>query len=479
MRRIVFGVSLSILVLTIIVWLVTLKAQPTLPWDVNNGLYLFFVALTGTLAAISGFKDAIDLWERLTGTSGPAAATHPARSEASLVDPSCGDRAIDLADSRLEISTAFGAYFAGLLERENSYINLRGQIEAAALSQQRGLEPLQQLIWALHYARGPQVLVIAGDGGMGKSTLAAKLVRCLFQEQTVDLILGDSAKTQTIDPITGKVTSLDPAFYNSEMFVERICSQLGLPYQQGQQTLAIQEIHDRLVGRRAVMVVDNLETISRGSDLLLALQKLTNRSLRVIATTRTVTDLRGADLGVSIVQLKPIRQVTEARDFIGWHIQTHASQHPRLATLEPFLNDTKKVALLLQRTGGHPLLMQLVVSGIAQLGWDYVRNLPQLFGPEMLDYLYRERWEAMRRMALVGETARRVLRFVSGEQYRGRKITLAMVNEWAVTAGYKDTLLEAMKWLQEQFLIVNHDPVEGSLAVFPSLAEFLKVNDER
>jgi hypothetical protein len=86
-----------------------------------------------------------------------------------LFSRECGDQGIDLAHQRLLLSSAFGTYFTGLLEREQSYVNLKGQIETPLVAQHKMLEPLDRIYWAMQNPKGPQVIVIAAEGGMGKS----------------------------------------------------------------------------------------------------------------------------------------------------------------------------------------------------------------------------------------------------------------------------------------------------------------------
>ncbi|MCA9978225.1 MAG: hypothetical protein KC413_20835, partial [Anaerolineales bacterium] len=131
--------------------------------------------------------------------------TSPATSlpQVNLFETDCGNKGIDLAEQRLRVSAAFGAYFTGLLEREESYLPLTGQIDCPTGKGQEGLPPIQRVFWHLQNPKGPRLFIIAADGGMGKSTLASKLVRCLYDQEAVDLILGDSAKSEHIDPVSG------------------------------------------------------------------------------------------------------------------------------------------------------------------------------------------------------------------------------------------------------------------------------------
>ncbi len=73
-----------------------------------------------------------------------------------------------------------------------------------------------------------------------------------------------------------------------------------------------------------------------------------------------------------------------------------------------------------------------------------------------------------------GLTARKLLKWIANEQYRGKKVTLAGLRQWAEKEATSDILTNSLYLLYERFLIVNHDPKRGNFAVFPSLAEFLQ-----
>jgi len=393
-----------------------------------------------------------------------------------LFSPTCGDKAIDLAHQRLLISSAFGSYFTGLLEREQSYVYLKGQIVVSMPVERRGLEPIQSIYWALQYPRGPRVLIIAAEGGMGKSTLATKIIRCLYEEQAVDMILGDSAKTQRFDPISGTVIDIDPAYYDPQTFYETVYSQLGLPYKRGEISAkrAVQEIRNRIEGRHAIIAVDNLESVSQGAELLNVLRQIASRDTRVIITTRSVSGLMNGTTDILLIYLKPISEFSDAHNFLRWHIRTHADEHPGLLALEKDIEDKRKVGRLLKHTGGIPLLIQLVVSDIARFSWDYLDNLPHLFGKALLNFLYHERWLELGNLGKEGLHARRLLQFISSEQYRGKKITFERIRRWNEEINSDIPPQAGLQLLQERFLVVNHDPKQGNFAVFPSLAEFLR-----
>lgn len=403
---------------------------------------------------------------------GKRKAAPPSLTNVRLYSPTCGDKGIDLAQQRLLVSLAFGTYFAGLLEREYSYVALRGQIECPAMKGQEALDPIERIFWAIHYPRGPRLLIIVAEGGMGKSTLAAKIVRCLHEEQVIDMILGDSAKTQRVEPTTGKIIPLEPGYYDLGTFYERVCGQLGLPLLNDKQAIAA--IRDRLEGRRALIVVDNLETVTKGDELLHSLQAITSGSVRAIVTSRDVKGLKGLSADSLVVHLKPLSDLAVVQEFLAWHIRQYQDEHPGLCDLERDLDDSKRIEWLVKRTGGIPLLIQLVFSDIARFSWDYLQKLPHIFGTELLVFLYQSKWDELGTLGMEGSIAIEILQWIAGEQYRGKKVTFDRLREWAQEKGRADLLAGSLRLLHERFLIVNHDPKQGNFAIFPSLVEFLQ-----
>ena len=210
-----------------------------------------------------------------------AAAPWPAPD--ALVGPGCGSAGLDLGQQRLSITSAFGPYFGGLLERPHIYVELAGQVDAPAPAALAQLPPLERMAWALNNPRGPRALVVAAEAGMGKSTLAAKLLRCLLQQRDFDLLIGDSAKRSRVEPASGVVEPLQPSFWNVDSCFAHLRSQLGLP---PTASAGSGDIADRLAGRRVLIVIDNLESVTGRDELLRRLGRLLNRDVRAVLTTR-------------------------------------------------------------------------------------------------------------------------------------------------------------------------------------------------
>lgn len=129
---------------------------------------------------------------------------------------------------------------------------------------------------------------------------------------------------------------------------------------------------------------------------------------------------------------------------------------------------------LVERSGGIPLLMQLLVSDIARSSWEQMRQLPTVFGDELLDFLYGARWQELGKSGSHGLLAQEILLWLRQEQFGNRKITGRRLAEWAESKGKGNELNQALTLLHERFLIVNSERHDGNYAIFPSLVQFLQ-----
>ena len=390
-------------------------------------------------------------------------------------DGSCGEQGIDLGQQRLFASSAFGAYFAGLLEQDSIHIHLDDQIETPPIPGLESFDPFHQLLWALQHPLGPRLLVIAAEGGMGKSTIAARLVRCLVQMNAIDIFLGDSAKKKRVDPLTGDIEGLEPGYYDPETCFIRLREQLALPPgHRASHKRHIAEILDRLAGRRALIILDNLEIVQQGDELLRRIQPLLGRDIRCIITTRQVNILSGLTARRMVAYLKPIVQADTVSYFLGWHIQKYQMVYPALASMNVQTIPSDRLHDLIDKTGGIPLLIQLVFSEVIRSSWRYLDQLPQLWGRDLLEYLYADRWEELGAMNGDGELARRLLRRTAEAQYQGRPVDFDLLVAWVTEENAERHLQNALRLLYERFLIVNRDQEKGDFSLFPSLADFVR-----
>jgi hypothetical protein len=67
----------------------------------------------------------------------------------------------------------------------------------------------------------------------------------------------------------------------------------------------------------------------------------------------------------------------------------------------------------------------------------------------------------------------KLLKWIAGEQYRGKSITTKKIGEWAKKILYPTRLmLLLLLLLHERFMVINRDVKKGDYSIFPSLAEF-------
>ena len=392
----------------------------------------------------------------------------------------CGDDGLDLKKERLYFSVTFGGYFASLLESPNTYLDMPGQIHCPVAGE---THPLEWIYGTLNDPVGFRLVTIAAGGGMGKTTLAAKIVRCLYSQNAIDLILGDSAKRTEIDLTTGLPRDVHPGFGDLDSFYRRLAAQTGLtnyPESVGWRAI-VSDLKARLAGQRALVVLDNLDDFGNDEEkrwernvLFESIQPLLGRDVRALITTRK------ADITASnavIVNLNPIARddVALARRFVSWHIDRFVSLNPRLANLRNVLDDKKQMRRLLEKTGGIPLIIQVVVSRIALEKWGYLDRLPELLPGELLDYLYREHWDELSALGDVGRLAHDLLWYMASTNYSGRKVTGDVLRERARLAGQESLFSDALRLLIERFLIVDREPTSksGDFVIFPGLREFV------
>lgn len=385
------------------------------------------------------------------------------------------DKGINLAHRRLFVSDIFGGYFAGLLERDDIYVEIPGQVDCPVMFGHPELAPLSRIMLALQHPQAPHIVVIAAEGGMGKSTLTAKVVRSLYEQQMIEEIRGDSAKMERVNPVTGEITRLQPGYYDWQSCCAKLYAQLGLPPVKEEISMrsAAAVLRNRLIKHKTVIVIDNLESVTKGGQLLSFLSLLTSEDVRIIVTTRTVQDIDTFAYNVVLVNLRPITLIDECRKFLLWHLEHFQQAYTELRRLNVESISDDRIANLIKRTGGIPLLLQLIISTIARSSWAYLDALPNIFGRELLNFLYKERWQELGQFGQVGLCARELLGFVSRSQNQGKIVTWTILDRWSAEEWGADDLQTVLRLLHERFLILNHDLEVGNFTVFPSLSAFL------
>jgi hypothetical protein len=435
-------------------------------------IFLPLLTLQNTITALTALLGFLEIYSQRSRIQEFIQTVAP---ETPIIEPTCGDQPINLADQRLHVSLTFGTYFTSLLETAQLYTAIPGQLECARAAASPIKDPLQYAMWTLIDARGARILILAAEGGMGKSTLASKLIRCLYEREDIDMILGDSAKQQLINPTTGTVDTLQPGYDSASSFLERICRQLGLVYQPHlSEAQQITNIRDRLIGRRAIIVVDNLESVQHSDKLITILSNLVSRHIRAIVTTRVSSGFRTSQKHLLSIHIKPLTNITQIRNFMQWHIQRFQLDHPRLQLLAQQMPNDENFRWLLQHSGGIPLLVQILISEVARTSWMNVMNRNELFGQQLLDILYLDHWKELDTIAHTGNLARTILEYIHRETHYGDRITYQQLQQVAEELHLSNLLDDALTHLHERFLIINSDQVRGNFSIYPSLANFIQ-----
>jgi len=456
---------------------------------VLGGIWLLLEVLTffnpysfGT--SIQTWRGGIGLWIILAVSLLVSLFTTKRTSPEQIVDTqpiteTCGDKGISLAQQRLRVSDTFGSYFARLLEEDNIHVTLSEQVDCTVLDTSPELSALERIMWAFTQPNGPRLVVIGADGGMGKSTIAAKITRCLVERQHIELILGDSAKNQYLNPLEGKRIKTRHVVYKSIFAFRKISAQLSLPFSDSNNTRKIlSAIKDKLVDRSALIIIDNLETVEDIDDLLRGLSKLVSRTVRVLVTTRDLEKINYFTSKYLMVNLRPISTYGSAVKFIKWHIHHYQAQHNSLTHLLADLSSKTTINKLIEISGGLPLAIQLLLSDVIFNSWDYLDTLPRGYGHyELLHYLYDDRWHDLDSIGRSGVVAQEILRFVSDEQEKGKRITFNRLRIHVEMKRGSEELSASLRVLHERFLIVNQDTAEGNYVVTPVLAQFVWQKD--
>lgn len=381
----------------------------------------------------------------------------------------CGDEPLDLERERLFISTAVGTYFASLLESPVGYISIPDQIQCQIPNNLKALSPFQSVIHRLNERRGIDVVVIAADAGMGKSTLAAKIIRCLYSRRYYDRILGDSAKSEVVEFSTAETRSEKPGFVDPATFYQRLAEQLGITEDLAVEFGSAKFIRDSIAGMgRTLVVIDNLEDIEEGSQLLKAIKEIVGADIKAIITTRKMFDV-GLGAGTLVVNLNPITQPQAVIQFALWHIDNFAETNPGLEGLRSSINRTN-AKLLVQKSGGVPLVMQLLLSDVVDKTWAYLEQIPHIeVSHEMLEYLYRRRWQELHQAAEAGALALDILRFIANRQERRQRTYLPDLVE---RFGQTSAIGKSIELLRQHFLLVAR-PATGEFVIYPVLVQFI------
>lgn len=276
-------------------------------------------------------------------------------------------------------------------------LEIERRLEVPLVSRMFGVdEPMQVLSKLLTSHERPWIISLEGIGGIGKTTLANALIRCLIQcNKFADF--GWISARQDRFYLRGRIQPVDMPAIMHEQLIERLVRQLvddeSLPKPFSLEP-ALQLLHARLNQVQHVIVIDNLETVADVETLLPTLQSLAN------PTKFSLTSRKSLYPDQTIYQYK-ISPLQEADTIKLIRFEAHHRNSTELITAT---DDQLKE--IYETVGGNPLALRLVVGQTCLFDLNIVLdNLKKAHGEtveNLYEFIYRRSWERL------NDTIRRV-----------------------------------------------------------------------
>jgi hypothetical protein len=241
---------------------------------------------------------------------------------------------------------------------------------------------------------GPRILAIEGIGGIGKTTLAAAVMRKLSADTTYEEFAWISAQVVGLD-LCGDVYPRPQPVLTAETVVAALAQQL-LPSHTMSNTATMHNVlaslRQRLKTTPHLVTVDNLETVLDPQVLLRVLHTLAGPTKFIITTRRRLI----AESNVFLHDVPELRE-TDALTLLRYAAREHSL--PALAACPD-----SELLPIYRAIGGNPLALLLVlgqahlrplhaiVAGLGGLASaaGSLGSMETLFG-----YIYRQAWDGL------------------------------------------------------------------------------------
>ena len=274
--------------------------------------------------------------------------------------------------------------------REACRCTLEARLEPSTYVQLVGVEPhLDRLLDLLASTDPPWLVLIAGLGGLGKTSLADALARRVIDRGLFDDLGWVSARQEIFNP-GGAIRPVAVPALTAADLVEKLAAQL-MPDLAGSASVSFEEksaaLRVRLKQSFHLIVVDNLETVLDLESLLPTLRSLAGPT-RFLLTSRQSLHY---EPGLYHFDLPALDEANAVR-----LIRNEAELH-NLPHLQSASDDALR--RIYRTVGGNPLALRLVVGQTHVHPLDMIltdlaaargRNVERLY-----TFIYRRAWEAL------------------------------------------------------------------------------------
>jgi hypothetical protein len=279
---------------------------------------------------------------------------------------------------------------------------LEARLKAPTYSRLFGRDALMEKVNAqLLASENPWLVALVGIGGIGKTSLADKIVRQIIPTLRFEEIYWLDVTPGTL---SGRFQSPQATFQAllSDLLLQ-LYPHTTIPAATDEQRLTA--VRRSLKERPTLIVVDNLETASDMALLMNSLFDLANPS-KFLLTTRVQISRQANVLPITVDELP----LADASVFIRYHAQETGIEAVAEAT-------EKDIAQIYQLTGGNPLALKIVISLLDMMPLDAIlagltTNHPVAVA-EMYRRIYWQAWQTLsddarrllKAMPLVGDEA--------------------------------------------------------------------------
>ena len=369
---------------------------------------------------------------------------------------------LNLGIKRSNIAQHISPYLAALLESDDVFEFIPGQILVQGIPTH---SPISEIVNSLRRPRGPKILFISCSGGMGKTTLASRLVQILSYEDDIDFIVGTSAKTKVVNIDSNNIELISPTFRNPQEFYTNLCQQLAIP-KTGNPRQMVREISKLGKDHRILIFIDNLDTLNSSeiTKLVSLLQPLLSREVHAIVTCRHADIVADSILSI---ELRPLLSIPMIRRFIDWHGVSFCV----CGKLWDYFGE-QHYERLIEVSGGNPLIIQILISQLQYHAWDYLDRFHECSEYELFDYLYQSVWDNLDDLGDKGVIAKKVAKYIALSQNNNNNSNFDTIQREFQDVD-KKVLDAALIELQKRYLIQLRGGDQSSYVTFPSFIAFI------